>query len=534
MAVNASPNSNIDVRLPVTPEQVDDPKAFREFMILYDAVRNLQAASAGRLGTSESNIISQAALIAGLTTPQVTYISSAGFNGIFLIAGGELYYANGTGSTNGAYMNPLGGGNSYPAALSVSTGWTRVALPAGASAVIKILVTGEDVLVLCSNGNLYGWGLNSIGNLGMGSTASITVPTLSTTGVLDLWGCGDGSFSLNNITAFIKKSTGIYGCGYNGYGNIGDNTTVNKSSWTLIASLGLNISNMWVCGNGRSTSFAWDSVAQKLYAWGYNQVGTMGDGTFVDKYVPTDVTTNWGLGGGITPVKICWGTDYTTPATGISQGANTALLLSSDGKVRTCGYNAFNAIGNGNTTNQSTPYLAWNASISPAKELTVHGIGTVFLITQSRALYYWGYNGVYNFSNGVATNVASPTLYAGVTVDTALCVNTNSHASGYYTQQFFGRTDSDVVISIGYNDTAGYLGAGITTQPTTPVSVLLPIGEKLTMIGSFSTSTYGHTFVGVSNKNRVYAWGYNGNNSIHLADATNHLSPTSIRHPATY
>lgn len=44
MAVNAPVNSAIDVRLPNTPEQVNDPAVFNELMIIYSAIRNLQAA----------------------------------------------------------------------------------------------------------------------------------------------------------------------------------------------------------------------------------------------------------------------------------------------------------------------------------------------------------------------------------------------------------------------------------------------------------------------------------------------------------
>jgi hypothetical protein len=43
MAVNAPKDSAIDVRLPNTPEQSLDPKIFAELMIVYTAIRSLQA-----------------------------------------------------------------------------------------------------------------------------------------------------------------------------------------------------------------------------------------------------------------------------------------------------------------------------------------------------------------------------------------------------------------------------------------------------------------------------------------------------------
>ena len=47
MPVNANISSAIDIRLPATPEQVDDIKAFKEFQIVYAAIRSLHAALSG-------------------------------------------------------------------------------------------------------------------------------------------------------------------------------------------------------------------------------------------------------------------------------------------------------------------------------------------------------------------------------------------------------------------------------------------------------------------------------------------------------
>jgi hypothetical protein len=44
MPINAPITSTIDIRLPLDPENVDDPKVYRDLKIAYDAIRNLQAA----------------------------------------------------------------------------------------------------------------------------------------------------------------------------------------------------------------------------------------------------------------------------------------------------------------------------------------------------------------------------------------------------------------------------------------------------------------------------------------------------------
>ena len=52
MTVNATKNSVLDIRLPLTPEQVDDDKAFKEFQIIYAAIRSLQAGAGKYLDTT--------------------------------------------------------------------------------------------------------------------------------------------------------------------------------------------------------------------------------------------------------------------------------------------------------------------------------------------------------------------------------------------------------------------------------------------------------------------------------------------------
>ena len=43
MAISAPVNSKIDIRLPNTPELVADPATYRELLLIYQAIRNLQA-----------------------------------------------------------------------------------------------------------------------------------------------------------------------------------------------------------------------------------------------------------------------------------------------------------------------------------------------------------------------------------------------------------------------------------------------------------------------------------------------------------
>jgi len=78
MSVNAPAANPLDIALPLTPEQVDDPKAFQEFMIVYRALRSLQVAIAASvtLNTGAVPYITREILQAARTY----YVSTAGSN----------------------------------------------------------------------------------------------------------------------------------------------------------------------------------------------------------------------------------------------------------------------------------------------------------------------------------------------------------------------------------------------------------------------------------------------------------------------
>ena len=56
MTISAPINNSIDVRLPNTPELVDDPKVFNELLMVYQAIKNLQAAAASNATTAATSI----------------------------------------------------------------------------------------------------------------------------------------------------------------------------------------------------------------------------------------------------------------------------------------------------------------------------------------------------------------------------------------------------------------------------------------------------------------------------------------------
>ncbi len=84
------------------------------------------------------------------------------------------------------------------------------------------------------------------------------------------------------------------------------------------------------------------AVEIHVWAWGDNAEGQLGDGTTTDSSTPVQV-----LGPG--------GSGYLTDVQATAGGAYHTIALKSDGTVWAWGYNQFGELGDGTTTDSSTP-----------------------------------------------------------------------------------------------------------------------------------------------------------------------------------
>lgn len=195
----------------------------------------------------------------------------------------ETYCALLTGGT--AWMVGYGGQGQMADGTNTGTNTLWKQVKTGVSTfltgVVAVYAGGYDqytsFYALTSSGELYGWGYNGHGNLGLGNTTNRNYATLISTLVTNVWvGSGDSAI------LFLKKTDNkIYAAGRNASGQLGIGNTSNAVSLTQVTALNsVNIEKVYVCASNNSSSTTYAKVVgdNTLYVTGYNSQGQLGLG----------------------------------------------------------------------------------------------------------------------------------------------------------------------------------------------------------------------------------------------------------------
>lgn len=139
------------------------------------------------------------------------------------------------------------------------------------------------------NGNLWVWGHNAQGQLGLGDTTIRHTPIVhpSITNAVKAVASGgyktDGAGPTGHGLVLLADGT-IWSAGYNGYGQLGLGDTTNRTSFTQITHSAFFTDIL--TGDGRYPVCAAISDAQEIHLWGYNAYGQCGTGDIVNQLVP--------------------------------------------------------------------------------------------------------------------------------------------------------------------------------------------------------------------------------------------------------
>ncbi|WP_347273655.1 cell wall anchor protein [Candidatus Kuenenia sp.] len=290
-------------------------------------------------------------------------------------------------------------------------------------------------------------------------------------------------------TLALDSEGKLWAWGYNEDGQLGDGTNDNQTTPVAVQINALTTITSVDCGGDHS--LALDSLG-RVWAWGYNGDGELGGGT-------TENNSN-------VPVSVPNLTDIIA----ISAGGEYSMALSSDGSVLTWGANSDGQLGNGNTDENSVPTkisgLPVMKGISAGE---AHGLA----VTEDGFVYAWGINDEGQIGNGEksANNpVLNPVQVQGLTDIDAVCAGTSfSLALG-----IDGR-----VWAWGLND-EGQLGDGTNTNSTTPVEV-----TNLTKISAVACGS-DHSLA--IRNGKVKSWGLNDEGQLGDGSTRSSSAPLDV------
>ena len=156
------------------------------------------------------------------------------------------------------------------------------------SSVTTVVSSFENAGALLSNGTYYDWGRNAAGQLGDGSTQNSPVPVqVNVPGPVRQVAQG-GSLTNNGQTLAMLANGTLYGWGSNRFHQLAPNgPRAQLTPRQLSGPAGVTVKSV---ATGGSTAYAL-STAGKVYAWGQNNVGQVGDGTTANAPRPVQVTS---------------------------------------------------------------------------------------------------------------------------------------------------------------------------------------------------------------------------------------------------
>jgi alpha-tubulin suppressor-like RCC1 family protein len=351
---------------------------------------------------------------------------------------------------------------------------------------------GYEHTCALKGGQVYCWGYNDYGQLGDGTTTDRTTPTLVANGAMGNSGVTAVAAGWHHICAL--KGGQVYCWGWNGYGGLGDVTNTNRTTPTLVADGAMVNSGVTAIAAGGHHTCAIKSGA--LYCWGHNAHGQLGDGTTTDRNTPVAVTD---MGSGATAVA--------------ADGWHTCAIKS--GALYCWGQNNYGQLGNGTTSSSSTPVAVTN--MGSGVTAVAAGEGHTCAI-KSGALYCWGRN---NYGQLGASSSQTCSSYSCSTTPLAV-TNMGSGVTAVAADwEHTCAIKSGALYCWGWNG-YGQLGDGTTTQRTTPVAVT-NMGS-----GAAAVAAGGGHSLGLKDTTCLFAWGRNTYGQLGDGGTSDSTTPVQV------
>jgi alpha-tubulin suppressor-like RCC1 family protein len=360
--------------------------------------------------------------------------------------------------------------------------------------------TDNSTFGITTQGQLYGWGINSSGQLGTGNVTAVSSPTA----VL-------GSQRYRKVVAksnvLALTLTGqLYSWGNNPLGVTGNGTaTGTPNSSPIIVLGGLTWQNMMKINSSADNSYGL-TTAGAIYGWGANANGQLGVGDVTARSSPVIAL------GGLTFQAFDGGSDL--------NGFNYVLALTTAGAAYAWGGNSSGQLGVGDVTARSSP-VAVLGGLTFAS-IYCNALGSNYGLTAAGVAYAWGLNTNGQLGVGDVTARSSPVAVLGGLTFAKLI--TYGGDLGSNSETVYGLTAAGALYAWGLNN-AGQLGVGDVIPRSSPVAVLGGLTFIDVQVGNANAAT---SVFGLTSTGQVYGWGANSNGDLGLGDVNARSSPVAI------
>jgi len=332
------------------------------------------------------------------------------------------------------------------------------------SAVTSIASGDVHTIVLLANGTVKTWGNNNLSQLGSGSSSNIPVTVTGLGGTATAVAAG----SYHNVVLFADGT--LKSWGYNVHGQLGNGTNTDSAVPVTVSGIEGNVTAV-TAGYAHTVVILDDGT---IKSWGYNSHGQLGNSTTTSSSTPVTVA---GLAGRVTA---------------LAAGENHTVALLEDGTLQAWGWNGYGQLGNGTTTNSSTPVTV--VGLGGRVIAIVAGKAHTIALLENGTVKAWGLNSYGELGNGTHANSSTPVTVTDM---------------GYTVTAIAARVDHSMALlgngtikSWGRNE-FGQLGNGTTTDSSTPVAV-----TGLGGTGTAITAGWGHSMARLAD-GTVNSWGRN-------------------------
>ncbi|WP_395741348.1 choice-of-anchor tandem repeat GloVer-containing protein [Prosthecobacter sp.] len=410
-----------------------------------------------------------------------------------------------------------------PVVIGATSDWAGATLAGGAL----------HCMVRKTNGTLWTWGGNALGQLGQGFadvTARANTPLqlgslttwsalaggvgvshgITTDGALYSWGTNtnnvhgvvmrsllplspqlgavSSAVGSTNNSYFIKPDGSLWGLGGNGSGQLALGAT-DSSQHPVPLQMGVGFT--WLSVSSANSSMHAIRSDHTLWACGNNGSGQLGDGTTTSRAVLVQIGTDadWNY---------------------IFDANNSTYAIKTNGTLWAWGANSSNQLGDGTTTQRNFPIQIgtdtnWRMVAGSASSSTTFAAG----LKTDGSLFTWGSNSNGQLGNGTTTTVVRPTQ-VGTATDWATLATGNTHVIALKTNR--------TLWAWGLNSSS-QLGDGTTTQRTSPIQI-----GSASNWSSIAAGT-AHSLA-TAGDGSLYAWGSNALGQFGNATLSTNTTPT--------